>query len=402
MKETPRVAYFPDSFLEVDGLAMTSQRLIGYARKKGYPFLCIHAADKTGESTDGSVEYLTLKRSPISFPVDEKLRYDPFFQRHTNRVLKKILDFRPDIFHITGLNDVSIMGAYLSWKLDMPMVGSWHTNLHEFAASRLDRMLRFLPAGARRRITGLAEKKIMDGTILYYKMPKILLAPNRELIEMLEKGTKREAHLMTRGVDTEKFAPHKRTVSDGTIRLGFVGRLRAEKNVRLLKELGDELVKRTDRRFEFLVVGEGNEREWLAENLRNSVMTGFLEGEALSEAYANMDIFIFPSETDAFGNVVQEANASGVPALVTDQGGPKHFVRHGETGYICKNLEDFVKYVLELMEDREKLLKMKEASREYALSRSWDSVFDSVYDTYRECIRQKRQAREKTSPTDNE
>jgi phosphatidylinositol alpha 1,6-mannosyltransferase len=401
MKEFPRVAYFPDSFLEVDGVAMTSQRLIGYAKKNGYPFLCVHAGDKTEEKTDGRIEYLSLKRSPVAFPMDDKLKYDPFFQRHTNRVLRKILEFQPDVFHITGLNDVSIMGAYLSWKLNIPMVGSWHTNLHEFAASRLTRMFRFLPGKALDKLTGLAERKILDGAILYYKMPKILLAPNQELLDKLEKGTNREARLMIRGVDTEQFNPQKRTVSDGTVRFGFIGRLRAEKNVRLLEKLERELLRKTDKKFEFLIVGNGNEREWLEENMKTAVFTGFLEGDKLSEAYANMDVFVFPSETDAFGNVVQEANASGVPALVTDQGGPKFIVRHGETGFVCKNVEEFVKYSLELMDNREKLLKMKEASRAFALSRSWDSVFDSVYETYRECIRQRRKSQEKNSSPNN-
>lgn len=398
MKNIPRVAYFPDSFLEVDGVAMTSKRLTGYAKKNGYPFLCIHAGEKTSNSKDGSVEYLSLKRSPVAFPMDDKLKYDPLFQRHTNRVLKKLMEFQPDVFHITGLNDVSIMGAYLAWKLKMPLVGSWHTNLHEFAARRLTRMFRFLPDATVDKMTDFAERKILDGAILYYKMPKILLAPNQELIDKLHKGTKREARLMIRGVDTEKFTPQKRTVSDGTIRFGFVGRLRAEKNVRLLEQLEKEIAKKTDKKFEFLIVGDGNEREWLEQNMKTAKFLGFLEGEKLSEAYANMDIFIFPSETDAFGNVVQEANASGVPSLVTDQGGPKFIVQNGKTGFVCKNIQEFAKYSLELMDNREKLLKMKEASREFALSRSWDSVFDSVYDTYRECIRQRTTEKEKSSP----
>ncbi len=397
MMSFPRVAYFPDSFLEVDGVAMTSRKLIGYAKKNGYPFLCIHAGNETSESKDETIEYLSLKRSPISFPMDEKLKYDPLFQRHTNRVLKKIMDFQPDVFHITGLNDVSIMGAYLAWKLKMPLVGSWHTNLHEFAARRLTRMFGFLPDKTVDKMTDLAERKILDGAILYYKMPKILLAPNREILDKLHKGTNREVHLMIRGVDTQRFAPHKRTVSDGTFRLGYVGRMRAEKNVRLLEKLEKELLKKSGKKIEFLIVGDGNERKWLEENMKTAVFTGFLEGEKLSESYANMDIFVFPSETDAFGNVIQEANASGVPSLVTDQGGPKFIVRHGETGFVCKNFQEFVNYSLELMHNREKLLKMKEASREFAVSRSWDSVFDSVYKTYKECIRQRKASKSKDS-----
>jgi len=386
VKEVPRVAYFPDSFLEVNGVAMTSKRFVGYAGKNGYPFLCIHAGKKTESYEEGSVKYLSLKRSPVAFKLDEDLAYDPVFQRHTGRVIRELTEFSPDILHITGLNDVSIVGAYLAWKMHIPLLGSWHTNLHEFAARRLMKIFGFLPDTTVRKMTGFAERKIMDGAVLYYKMPKVVLAPNQELVDLLANGTGRAAFLMTRGVDTDKFAPEKRTAGDGKFRLGSVGRLRAEKNVRLLVDLEQRLLEAGKSNFEFLVVGEGNEREYLEKNLRNAVFTGFLEGEALAEAYANMDVFLFPSETDAFGNVAQEAHASAVPAIVTDKGGPKFIVRHGETGFVAKDLDDFTRYTIELMENPEKLHLMKRLSRESALSRSWDSVFDSVYDAYREAI----------------
>lgn len=118
--------------------------------------------------------------------------------------------------------------------------------------------------------------------------------------------------------------------------------------------------------------------------MKTAELPGFLEGEELSAAYANMDVFIFPSETDAYGNVVQEANASGVPCIVTDQGGPKFIVQRGETGFVAKDLDEFVKYSIELIDDREKLERMKRQSLEFALTRSWDSVFENVYKTYRE------------------
>lgn len=387
----PRVAFFADSFLEVNGVAMTSKKLIGYAKKNGYPFLCIHAGPKNETTDDGSVKYLSLKRSIASFPMDESLKYDPFFQRHTNRVLRELMKFQPDVLHITGLNDVSIIGSYLAWKLKIPMIGSWHTNLHEFAARRLTRMFRFLPENTLSKMTGFAERKIMDGAVLYYKMPKIILAPNQELIDRLAKGTKREARLMLRGVDTEMFSPSKRTVKDNIFRLGFVGRLRAEKNVRLLADLEKKLIEAGKTNFKFLIIGEGNEREWLEKNLKNAEFTGFLDGEKLAEGYANMDIFVFPSETETFGNVVQEANASGVPAIVTNQGGPKFIVRHNETGFIAENLDDFAKYTLELMDNSEKFERMKTSSREFALSQSWDAVFESVYNAYNAAINSKNE-----------
>ena len=381
-----RTAFFPDSYLEVNGAAMTSKRLTGYAQKMGYPFLCIHAGPKNESWQEESISYLSLKRSRVSFALDEDLAYDPLFQRHTGKVIRALMEFQPDVIHITGLNDVSIVGAYLAWKLQLPLVGSWHTNIHEFAATRLDNLLSFAPAGVRRKITRFAEKNIMYGSIQYYRMPKVILAPNQELINALHKGTKRLSLLMSRGVDTDKFSPDRRTVRDGVFRLGSVGRLRAEKNVRMLVDLEKNLLAAGKSNFEFLIVGEGSEREYLEKNLKNAKFTGFLSGDALSEAYANMDVFVFPSETDAFGNVAQEAHASGVPAIVSDQGGPKFIVSHGETGFVAKDLAEFTGYTIGLMDDRSKLEEMKKISRESAMSRSWDSVFESVYAAYAEAI----------------
>lgn len=362
---------------------MTSQRLVKFAQGRDFPFLCIHAGRKTETRQEGSVTYLTLKRSPLSFSLDEELAYDPFFQRYAGRIDKQLEDFKPDVIHITGLNDISIVGAYLGWKHQIPILGSWHTNLHEFAAHRLAKMLRFLPASTVKGITGFAEKKILDGAVLYYKMPKVVLAPNQELIDVLASGTNRRSQIMTRGVDTELFSPRHRTVDDDIFRIGFVGRLRAEKNVRLLVDLEKELIARGQTNFKFLIIGEGSERGFLEENMRNAELPGFLDGDDLSTAYANMDLFIFPSKTDAFGNVAQEAFASGVPVIVTDIGGPKFLVEPDRTGFIAKDLGEFVEYTVQLMSDRAKLAEMKNHSRESAMSKSWDAVFESVYDGYR-------------------
>lgn len=383
MENQLRIAFFPDSYLEVNGAAMTSKRLVAFAKRKDYPYLCIHAAPRSETRQDGSVTYMTLKRSPFSFSLDEELAYDPFFQRYASKIDRQLQEFKPDVIHITGLNDLSIVGAYLAWRHQIPILGSWHTNVHEFAAHRLAKILRFLPSGLVRNITGFAERKIMDGAVLYYKMPKVVLAPNQELVDLLGSGTNRRSQIMSRGVDTELFSPDQRTVDDGILRIGFVGRLRAEKNVRMLADLERELLSRGKSNFKFLIVGEGSERGFLEENLKHAELPGFLDGKELSEAYANMDVFVFPSKTDAFGNVTQEAFASGVPAIVTDIGGPKFLVDPGKTGFVAKDLNEFVEYTIQLMDDREKLAEMKRLARESAMSKSWDAVFESVYDGYR-------------------
>ena len=384
MHEIKRVAYFPDSFLEVDGVAMTSNKLVNFAKGRGYPFLIIHAGPRTEIRDDGNVKFLSLKRSPLSIPVDHSLRFDPFFQRHLSKVKRAISEFKPDVLHITGLNDVSIMGALLAWKLDVALVGSWHTNIHEYAARRLENSLRFLPSRTRKGFLDFLERQILNGAKLYYKMPQVLLAPNSELVNILKSGTTRRAKLMIRGVDTVRFTPEKRTLHDGVVRFGFVGRLRAEKNVRMLIDMEKRLIEKGRSNFRFLIVGEGDERKSLERNMKFADFTGYLDGEALAEAYANMDVFVFPSETDAFGNVPQEAMAAGAPALVTDKGGPRHFVVDGSNGYVAHDLDEFVKYAELLMDDPALLNRLKVSSREFAMTRSWDSVFETVYSAYAE------------------
>ncbi|MDR3677467.1 MAG: glycosyltransferase, partial [Acidobacteriota bacterium] len=128
-------------------------------------------------------------------------------------------------------------------------------------------------------------------------------------------------------------------------------------------------------------VGHGGELDWLRERLPRAEFPGVLRGEALAAAYASMDLFVFPSHTDTFGNVVLEALASGVPAIVTPDGGPCTIVRDGETGCIVPD-EGFAVAVAAVLADPEKHAAMRQAARAYALTASWDSVFEGVYAGY--------------------
>jgi glycosyltransferase involved in cell wall biosynthesis len=201
---------------------------------------------------------------------------------------------------------------------------------------------------------------------------------------LLERTTGKPCHLMPRGVDAELFHPSKRNRSpeDRDQVLGFVGRLSVEKNVALLAKVQEELEAMGHKSFRFLIVGHGAEEEWLRERLPRAEFTGVLRGEELSAAYANMDLLVFPSHTDTFGNVVLEALASGVPAIVTPDGGPCTIVRNGETGRIVPD-EGFAAAVAEVLGDPVRHAEMRLAARSYALTASWDSVFEGVYAGYR-------------------
>ncbi len=323
---------------------------------------------------------MELPRGAISFPIEKDLRFDLAYWRHLPRILADTRRFRPDIIHITGPTELGFLGAWIAHHLHVPLVASWHTNVHEYAATRSTWFTRrfggYGPALARQ-----IESSALWASALFYKQARLLFAPNPQLCALLEHATGRPCHLMTRGVDAETFSPSHRDRVDDDIVLGFVGRLSIEKNVALLAAIEQQLRAAGTNRFRFLIVGHGGEELWLRERLSRAEFTGVLRGAALARAYANMDVFVFPSHTDTFGNVVLEALASGVPAIVTPDGGPARIVRDGETGFIRSDA-DFAQAILALAGDPIALNAMREHARQYALSASWDAVFEDVYAQY--------------------
>jgi phosphatidylinositol alpha 1,6-mannosyltransferase len=387
----PRVAYFPDSFHEVNGVAHTSRHFEAFARRRNLPFLCVRAGERTQVMRkDGNEWTLELPRGFLSFALEKDLRFDPAFLRHIPLIGEVLDRFKPDLIHITGPSEVGMMGARLAYHLEIPLAASWHTNVHEYLARRSDWFLRLLP-----KQFVVTEQTIEDLTLAaaakFYSMAQVLFAPNPELCGLLKRTTGRPCNLMPRGVDAELFHPTKRRrdAEDRDLVLGFVGRLSVEKNVALLAQVQAELEAMGHKSFRFLIVGHGGESAWLKERLPRAEFAGVLKGEALSTAYANMDLFVFPSHTDTFGNVVLEALASAVPAIVTPDGGPKTIVRDGVTGRIAEDA-DFAKAVAGVLGNPAKHAEMRLAARAYALTMSWDSVFEGVYAAYKPMLAEQR------------
>lgn len=379
----PRVAYFPDSFHEVNGVAHTSRNFVAYAERRQVPFLCVRAGNRSvAAHQDGSVSTLELPRSWAAVGMEKDLSFDPLYWRHGDAIEAALVRFRPDVIHMTGPSELGIFAAYFAWKLGIPLAASWHTNVHEYAARRLDWLTARLPEGAGKQAADGVEGGVLGLSAWFYRLAKVLFAPNAELCAMLEQASGRPCHLMERGVDTELFSPARRTrAADARpFRLGYVGRLSVEKNVALLPAIQRELTA-GGIDAQFLIIGHGAEEEALRRELPTAEFAGVLRGPELAAAYADMDLLVFPSHTDTFGNVVLEALASGVPAIVTPDGGPKYIVREGLTGCVAKDAE-FADAVAAILCDPERLTRMRIAAREYALGCSWDAVFDRVYAAY--------------------
>lgn len=380
----PRVAFFTDSFHEVNGVALTSRQLDAFARRRGLPFLSVHAGPQTAFSDSGSVRTLELRRGPLSLAIEQDLDVDPFLMRYRSRVKRELVAFQPDLLHITGPNDVGLLGALLAKQLRIPMTASWHTNVHEFAAWRLERRLSLLPKSWSKAAARSVEETLLTVFTKLYGAARTCFAPNPELIRMLEERTGKPTYVMRRGVEIGTFNPANRERSDDVFELGYVGRISAEKNVRFLKALEDGLFAAGLTNFRIVVVGHGNQQAWLESNLKTGVFPGVLSGEALSRAYANFDLFTFPSFTDTYGNVINEAMASGVPCIVTAGGGPKYLIEDGKTGVQARDDGHFIEAVVSIMRDPARHAGMRLAARKLAESNSWDRVFERLYEQYRE------------------
>src|SRR6184192_1158843 len=190
--------------------------------------------------------------------------------------------------------------------------------------------------------------------------------------------------IFPRGLDTELFHPARRDSTffekfgskNGQVRLLYVGRISREKDLDLLAEAYRRL-RNEDLPIQLCVVGHGPYSEVFAESLPEAFFTGYLRGKELATAYASADIFVFPSTTDTFGNVIIEAQASGVPVVVSDSGGPKELVEDRTNGLITRSrdVNDFTQAIRELVADPDRRKRMGNLARESVIDRTWPNAF---------------------------
>jgi phosphatidylinositol alpha 1,6-mannosyltransferase len=370
----PRVAFLTDTFHEVNGAARTCREFAAFAHRRGYPFLSVRFARRENFTIDGQFRTLEFRRSPLSIGVDPDLRFDLTVSRLWTPLERQLREFAPDLIHVIGPGELGILGAIAGWQLGVPLVVGWHTNIHEYAARRL-------PFGSP-ELRDRVQEFVLGQILRLYRRGVLLLAPSPELTQLLSSRTGRRTVLMLRGVDTKAFSPSHRQREDDAFVIGYVGRLTREKGVRFFATLEHHLEDAGARNFRIFIAGWGPEEGWLREHLRHAEFQGVLRPEDLGTAYANMDVFVFPSRTDTFGNVVQEALASAVPAVVTDGGGPKTIVHRGVTGLVSSSDEEMCGHVRTLMRDANERQAMGCAGRAQMLERPWDDVFERVYQAY--------------------
>jgi len=196
------------------------------------------------------------------------------------------------------------------------------------------------------------------------------------------------------GVDTALYAPerrdeaHRAALGGGEAKtlLLYAGRVSREKGLARLAA-GYLALRRRRQDVHLVVAGDGPYRRELAAALgAAATFTGFLRGEELARTYASCDLFVFPSTTDTLGRAVAEAQASGLPAVVFDRGGPKECIRPGESGLVAADGDEagFFGAVEALLDDSGRRARMGRAARAFAETLSWDAVLAGLVALYRE------------------
>ncbi len=240
-------------------------------------------------------------------------------------VVEALTEGRYDLVHLTAPGPAGIAAALVARMMELPLAGSYHSELAAYAALRTHDQ-RAAPA-----MTALLAA--------FYGRCERVLSPSAATDAALASLGIPAAKVRRwdRGVDTERFGPERRVPHDrGRVDVLYAGRLAAEKGVELLAEAFERAAAH-DERLHLVLAGGGPDEARLRERLgQRATFLGWLEGDALARAYASADLFCFASKTDTFGQVVLEAQASGLPVVAVAAGGPAELIQDGRSGLLCR------------------------------------------------------------------
>ncbi len=373
------MALFTDTFDEISGVGLTFHRFANHCRQRGYPLdIFTVSPDQSNRETDGSVTIHRIKpRIPINYYPGLYFDLVPLDETVVNYGLATGFD----VVHVATPGHIGLTGLYLAIKLSRPLLGSYHTELPEYVSQRLinhlDPSFEDDP-DARGYVAEVSSALTWDYLACFYNHCARVLVPSQYTKQQVADRLRSTLAIFPRGVDTALFDPARRRRHEARVRLLFVGRLAVEKNLEWLVRYSQ-----SHPEHELVIVGDGPERERLQAALPRAVFTGFLRDEALAQAYADADLFAFPSHTETFGNVVLEAQASGLPAVVSERGGPREIIEPGVSGLVAADYEQFETALQDLASDPARRAAFGKAARQRAEQRSWAGVFEGLMQQYR-------------------
>ncbi len=372
----PKLAHFTDTFYEINGVALTLQKQVNEALLTGKPYVVITCDPGNHADSEGVKNFTPLAVWDLPEYHEQKLFHPPIlemlqycYEQRFNRVLA------------ATPGPMGLAALFIARLLDLPIDGTYHTSLPQYA--------QYLTEDA------TIEELMWRYILWFYNQMQTIYAPSSSTAAELAARGLDAAKIRTfpRGVDLYRFHPGKRNgiltdhyqIPPG-LKLLYVGRVSKEKNLQLLARAFMTLSPGRPH-VHLVVVGDGPYLEEMREVLADfpCTFTGYLEGEELAAVYATCDIFVFPSTTDTFGNVVLEAQASGLPVIVSAAGGPQENMIPGQTGLVVRPdaERDLVEAMTTLIDDPVKRQQMGQAARTYIENRSFSQAFQATWQLYK-------------------
>ena len=366
-------AWFTDTLEDVNGVATTIRKMTAAGAAAGKELIVVTSRSEL------QIDDIPIKNfQPIGeFELPEyelqKLSFPPILQ-----ILDYIQREKFTEIIISTPGPIGLTGLLAGKMLNLQTSGIYHTDFPQY-------------------IRILTEDSFLESAAWHYmhwfygQLDTVFVNSEEYRQNWIARGFEPgKLKIFPRGLDTELFTPARREptfwekfgASNGQVRLLYVGRISREKDLDVLansyRRLRDEGLS-----VQLFVVGHGPYSQGLSELLPDAVFTGYLTGIELATAYASADVFAFPSTTDTFGNVIIEAQASGVPVVVSDSGGPKELVEDEANGLITKShdVDDFTRAVRVLVVDPGLRKKMGDCARKSVVDRSWPSAFRKFWAT---------------------
>ena len=373
-----RIALFSGNYVTVvDGVALTLNRLVHFLCGRGDEVVVFAPGAKRFALAPAG-EFVPIPAVPFGLQPEYRVALGL-----TPRARRRLADLEPDLVHIAtpDLLGASALRHARRWRL--PVVGSFHSNIPSY--------LRY--ATFWRHFEAVAWTYLRR---FYGRCDRVYVPTLSMKAELVRHGFAAATEIWARGVDMDRFAPRHRSmpwrrdhgIADDEPVVLFVARLRWEKGLDLLarvfRRLDDIGV-----RYRPVIVGDGVGYAPLRRLLPRAVMPGHLEGSALATAYASADVFLYPCETDTFGNVTLEAMASGLPTVCADAPGAKSLVQSGTTGWLVSPGDEtgFVERTSSLIADAARRRRQGAAALERARMFSWDACLESLSNSYDDVLR---------------
>jgi glycosyltransferase involved in cell wall biosynthesis/predicted metal-dependent phosphoesterase TrpH len=369
--EIPRVAVMADGIASTHGVSRTIEEI----RQRGVPGFEIEVI-----GTDPGVDLRLSAVAELDVPFYPGLRIGV---PGLPAAVETLAEGTFDAIHVCSPGPVGVAGALVARGLGIPLVGSYHTELTAYAALRSgDPGLAQAMDLAVRALYGACDLVLSPSTASDRALEELGIAPER-------------LARWDRGVDCSRFDPalrgahklHGTHELPGELNVLYSGRITREKGADLLADAFLE-ARRRDPRLHLVLAGGGPEAGRLRERLgEHATFLGWLEGAELARVYASADIFLFPSATDTFGQVILEAQASGLPVVAVAAGGPLSLVEHRVSGLLCEpDADTLAEHVLELAGSQLLRGRLAAVALAEVRRRTWEGALGRLAEGYRSVL----------------